>query len=34
MSDEQEQAFWPWFAVCVLILCWAAEATMCAARGF
>ena len=34
MSAEQEQAFWHWFAVGVLVFCWIAEATMCAERGF
>jgi len=34
MSAEQEQTFWQWFAVCVLLFCWIAEATMCAERGF
>ena len=34
MSSEQEQTFWQWFAVGVLLFCWAAEATLCAERGF
>jgi len=34
MSSEQEQTFWSWFAVAVLVFCWIAEATLCAERGF
>jgi hypothetical protein len=34
VNDDSTQRFWPWFALGVLLFCWAAEATMCAARGF
>jgi hypothetical protein len=33
-DDGSIQAFWQWFAVGVLVFCWIAEATLCAARGF
>ena len=33
-GESGEQTFWQWFAVGVLIFCWIAEATLCAARGF
>jgi hypothetical protein len=33
-DDGSIQAFWQWFAVGVLLFCWIAEATLCAARGF
>jgi hypothetical protein len=33
MSVEQ-QSFRHWLAIGVLLSCWIAEATMCAARGF
>jgi hypothetical protein len=32
--EEESASFWPWFAIGVLVLCWIAEATMCADRGF
>jgi hypothetical protein len=28
------QPLWGWVAVGILVICWIAEATMCAARGF
>ena len=31
---ESSHALWGWVAVGVLVLCWIAEASMCAARGF
>jgi len=34
MSAEEEQTFWQWFALGVLIFCWIAEATLCGVRGF
>jgi hypothetical protein len=34
VSEEATQKFWLWFALGVLLFCWTAEATMCAARGF
>jgi hypothetical protein len=33
-DDDVTQAFWPWFALGVLLFCWIAEATLCALRGF
>ena len=33
-TGRARQTFWQWFAVGVLVFCWAAEATMCAQRGF
>jgi hypothetical protein len=33
-ADEVHSAFWPWFAVGVLLFGWIAEASMCAQRGF
>jgi hypothetical protein len=33
-EESAKQGFWPWLAVAVLIVCWLAEASMCAARGF
>ena len=33
-EDRAAQTFWQWFAVGVLIFCWIAEASLCAARGF
>lgn len=33
-DDHGLQTFWQWFAVGVLLLCWIAEATLCAERGF
>jgi hypothetical protein len=33
-EDEVHSAFWPWFALGVLLFCWIAEASMCAERGF
>ena len=32
-EDKPVAAFWQWFALGVLILCWVAEASLCAARG-
>jgi hypothetical protein len=34
VSEEQTQKVWLWFAVGVLLFCWTAESTLCAARGF
>jgi hypothetical protein len=34
LEAQAEQTFWQWFAIGVLIFCWIAEATLCAARGF
>jgi hypothetical protein len=34
VTAGQEQAFWQWFAVALLVFCWVAEASMCALRGF
>ena len=31
-DDKPVAAFWQWFALGVLILCWLAEASLCAAR--
>ena len=28
------QKLWPWIALAVLVFCWIAEASLCAARGF
>jgi hypothetical protein len=28
------QKMWPWIALGVLAVCWVAEASLCAARGF
>jgi hypothetical protein len=34
-TDElSRSSFWHWFAVGVLVVCWIAEGTMCAGRGF
>jgi hypothetical protein len=34
-SEEQSGSpFWHWVAIGVLVACWIAEATLCAARGF
>ncbi len=33
-EDSATQKFWPWFGLGVLMFCWIAEASMCAARGF
>ena len=32
-DDKPVAAFWQWIALGVLILCWVAEASLCAARG-
>jgi hypothetical protein len=34
VEDRSLQVFWQWFAIGVLVLCWIAEASMCADRGF
>lgn len=34
VGERREQRFWQWFAAGVLLFCWIAEASMCAARGF
>jgi hypothetical protein len=33
-SATAAQKSWAWIAVGVLLLCWIAEASLCAARGF
>ena len=33
-EDARFDSFWQWFAIGVLVFCWIAEASMCAARGF
>jgi hypothetical protein len=33
-TQESSHSAWQWIAVVVLLLCWIAEATMCAERGF
>lgn len=33
-DDHGLQTIWQWFAVGVLLVCWIAEATLCAERGF
>jgi hypothetical protein len=33
-EEESASSFWHWFAIGVLLVCWIAEATMCADRGF
>jgi hypothetical protein len=33
-SMQDSRAQWPWLAVAVLLFCWIAEASLCAARGF
>ncbi|MBC8025179.1 MAG: hypothetical protein H7Y89_04255 [Steroidobacteraceae bacterium] len=32
--EDSVQTLWHWFAVGLLLFCWIAEASMCAARGF
>lgn len=32
-KEKPVAAFWQWFALGVLLLCWVAEASLCAARG-
>jgi hypothetical protein len=31
---ESTQSLWGWVAVGILVICWIAEAALCAARGF
>jgi hypothetical protein len=33
-NEAPTQVFWQWFGLGVLVLCWIAEATLCAQRGF
>jgi hypothetical protein len=32
-AADSFSTFWHWFALVVLLVCWIAEATMCAERG-
>ena len=32
--EETAQVVWHWFAIGLLVICWIAEAAMCADRGF
>ena len=34
IDGEARTSFWHWFAIGVVVVCWIAEATMCAERGF
>ncbi len=31
---DRTQSCWQWIAVCTVLLCWIAEASLCGQRGF
>jgi hypothetical protein len=33
-DDERGSPLWHWLAIGILVICWIAEASMCAERGF